>query len=179
MNRTDAIAWVLIVCAQLRLSRAKTLAELAGAALQVGRVSPAATVRRILAPAAAKHRIKHTWRFVANPRIDVSDAMHGVVDLPVIQCKKPPLVGLDEMDFRGSCALLAAAGHPYGGTAGIERRRASRADKLKRFEAENSAINEQSWRATFSSTFRQIYTSPVPQPQSNLTSQNDATPPSP
>lgn len=109
MNRTDAIAWVLTVCAQLRLSQAKTLADLVGAALHVGRASLAAIGRQLLGPAAAKHRIKRTWRFVANPRVELSDAMHGVVRRLVKGRKKPLLVGFDWTEIRGFCTLMAAA----------------------------------------------------------------------
>jgi hypothetical protein len=109
MNRTDAIAWVLTVCAQLRLSQAKTLADLVGAALFVGRVSLAAIGRQLLGPTAVKHRIKRTWRFVANPRVAVGDAMHGVVGRLVKRRKKPVLVGFDWTELRGFCTLMAAA----------------------------------------------------------------------
>lgn len=109
MNRTDAMAWVLTVCAQLRLSQAKTLADLVGAALFVGRVSLAAIGRQLLGPAAAKHRIKRTWRFVANRRVEISTAMQGVVRRLVKRRRKPLLIGFDWTELRGFCTLMAAA----------------------------------------------------------------------
>ena len=69
MKRTDVIAWVLSVTASLRLSQSKTLSVLVAAAMATARVSLAELGRRLTAPAAAKHRIKRTWRFTANERI--------------------------------------------------------------------------------------------------------------
>ena len=109
MNRTDAIAWVLSVCASLRLSQAKTLADLVAAALGVGRISLAALGRRMARPAAAKHRIKRTWRFVANRRVEVSTAMQGVIARLVKRRRKPLIVSLDWTEIRGFCTLVAAA----------------------------------------------------------------------
>lgn len=109
MNRTDAMAWVLTVCAGLRLSQAKTLADLVGAALFVGRVSLAAIGRQLLGPAAAQHRIKRTWRFVANRRVESCLAMQGVVRRLVKRRRKPLLISFDWTELRGFCTLMAAA----------------------------------------------------------------------
>ena len=65
MRRTEATAWVVSVCAvSLRLSQAKTLAALVGAATRVQRVSLANIGRQMLGT--AKHQIKRCWRFCAN-----------------------------------------------------------------------------------------------------------------
>lgn len=72
MNRMEAIAWTLSVCAGLRLSQAKTLSELVASTLHVGRVSLAEIGRRLHGDVAAKHRIKRVWRFTANPRVEIS-----------------------------------------------------------------------------------------------------------
>jgi hypothetical protein len=61
------------------LSQAKTLSDLVAAAMVVGRVSLAAIGRKLTGDTVVKHRIKRTWRFVANQRVLVSDAMRGVV----------------------------------------------------------------------------------------------------
>lgn len=53
MRRMEAIAWVLSVCTDLRLSQTKTLAELVAAAMTVGRVSLAAIGRALTGPEAA------------------------------------------------------------------------------------------------------------------------------
>src|SRR5262249_40226177 len=79
MNPLPAVAWVLSFCTDIRLSQAKTLAHLSAAALRAGRVSRAALGRQLTGPAACKHRIKRTWRFCANQRVVVADAMRGLV----------------------------------------------------------------------------------------------------
>lgn len=110
MRRLEAYTWVLTLGADLRRSQAKTLAALAAAALQVGRVSLANLGRNLLGPPAAKHRIKRTWRFCANPRVHVSDAMHGLIRRLCQRRRKRPLViALDWTDFRSFHTLMAAA----------------------------------------------------------------------
>src|SRR5512133_529798 len=79
MDRTEAVAWVLSVCAGvLRKSQAKTLSDLVGAALGVERVSLANIGRRVEGKPVAKHKIKRVWRFLANTRVEASAAMGGV-----------------------------------------------------------------------------------------------------
>lgn len=119
MDRMDAIAWVLSVCGDLRLSQAKTLSELVSAAMHVGRVSLAAIGRKLTGATATKHRIKRTWRFVANPRVVVSDAMRGVVQRLVKRYRKPQrhdrkrqhrlLIAFDWTEIRNFHTLMAAA----------------------------------------------------------------------
>ena len=62
----------------LRASQSKTLAALTAAALSIGRVSLAEIGRRLLGTS-AKHGIKRCWRFTANPRVEISAAMAGVI----------------------------------------------------------------------------------------------------
>ena len=88
MDRTEAIAWVMSVCTGLRLSQSKTLSQVVAAAMHVGRISQASIGRQLTGPSAAKHRIERTWRFVANQRVVVSDAMHGVVQHLVKRYRK-------------------------------------------------------------------------------------------
>ena len=110
MNRMEAIAWVLSVVTDLRLSQTKTLSELVAAALHVGRVSLSAIGRCLLGSTTAKSRIQRTWRFTANRGVVVSDAMRGVVRrLLKRRRKKPLLVAFDCTDIRGFCTLMAAA----------------------------------------------------------------------
>ena len=118
MRPLQAVAWVLSLCTDLRLSQAKTLADLVAAAMQVGRVSLAAIGRKLTGPVAAKHRIKRTWRFCANDRVVVSDAMRGLVRR---LCKrrrakpgrrrkiKPLVVAFYWTDLRHFHTLMAAA----------------------------------------------------------------------
>ncbi len=119
MNQLQAIAWVLSLCTDLRKSQAKTLADLTAAALRVGRVSLAALGRQLAGPAACKHRIKRTWRFCANQRVVVADAMRGLVRhlLKRRRAKpgkyrrkpRPLLVAFDWTDLRSFHTLMAAA----------------------------------------------------------------------
>jgi hypothetical protein len=109
MRRTDAIAWVVSVCAgSLRLSQAKTLAALVAGAMRVQRIS-LANLGRALAGTTAKHQIKRCWRFCDNPRVEAADAMRGVVARLVRKRNKPLLVALDWVDVRGFQTLVASA----------------------------------------------------------------------
>jgi hypothetical protein len=110
MKRTDVIAWVLSVTAALRLSQSKTLSVLVASALVTARISLAELGRHLTGPAAAKHRIKRTWRFTANERIEVATAMRGVVRRLLKRRRKRPLVvGFDWTEVGGFCTLMAAA----------------------------------------------------------------------
>src|SRR5215218_3951071 len=108
MRRTEAIAWVVSVCAgRLRLSQVKTLAILAAAAMRVERVSLANLGRQAVGN--AKHQIKRCWRFCVNDRVEPADAMRGVVKRLVKRRGKPLLVALDWVDVRGFQTLVASA----------------------------------------------------------------------
>jgi hypothetical protein len=109
MRRSEVIAWVLSVTTGLRLSQAKTLADLTAAALSVGRVTLAALGRHLAGASTAKHRIKRTWRFCANPRVEVSAGMTGVIDRLTRGRKKPLLVAVDWVEVRTFHTLMAAA----------------------------------------------------------------------
>jgi Transposase DDE domain len=108
MRRPDVIAWVLSVTAGLRLSQAKTLADLVAAALHVGRASLSAVGRQLAGGATAKHRIKRAWRFCANERIEVGEAMAGVLHGLARRRAKPLLVALDWVEVRSFHTLVAA-----------------------------------------------------------------------
>jgi hypothetical protein len=107
MNRTEAMSWVLSVCASLRLSQAKTLSQLVVGAMGCQRVSLAAIGRKLRG--AAKHQIKKCWRFCVNERVETADAMRGVVGRLLKRRKKPLLVSLDWTDIRGFQTLMASA----------------------------------------------------------------------
>jgi DDE family transposase len=119
MSQLQAVAWVLSLCTDLRKSQAKTLAHLTAATLRVGRVSLAAIGRKLTGPSAAKHRIKRTWRFCANQRVVIADAMRGLVRhlLKRRRAKpgkyhrqpRPLLIALDWTDVRNFHTLMAAA----------------------------------------------------------------------
>ena len=111
MDRMEAIAWVWSVCCSLRRSQTKTLAVLVGAALSVGRVSLAEIGRR-LTGTSAKHGIKRCGRFTANERVEISDAMSGVIG-QLLKGKrwqrKPLVVALDWVEVRQFHTLMLAA----------------------------------------------------------------------
>lgn len=80
MERMEAIQWMLSVKIRLRLSQSKKLGELA-AALRAERVCPAIIGLALALTTTAKHAIKRVWRFFpSNPRIEVADAMRGVIE---------------------------------------------------------------------------------------------------
>lgn len=107
MRRTEAIAWVVSVCAScLRLSQAKTLSVLVASTLRVQRVSLANIGRQMLGK--TKHQIKRVWRFCANQRVEPTQAMRGVVASLLKKRKKKLLVALDWVDVKGFQTLLAA-----------------------------------------------------------------------
>ncbi len=108
MRRTEAIAWVVSVCADcLRLSQAKTLAVLVASAMRVERASLANIGRGIVGR--VKHQIKRCWRFCDNPRVETADAMRGVAKKVLKKRKKPLLVAVDWVDIRDFQTLMAAA----------------------------------------------------------------------
>jgi hypothetical protein len=108
MRRTDAIAWVLSVCAPfLRLSQAKTLSRLVAAAMVSPTASTAAIGRGMLGR--AKHAIKRVCRFVANDRVEVGEAMTGVVRRLTGKRKRRLTLALDWVDVRQMQTLMAAA----------------------------------------------------------------------
>jgi Transposase DDE domain len=108
MRRTQAAAWVVVVCAvSLRLSQAKTLSVLVAAALGVERISLANIGRAMRG--SAKHQIKRCWRFIANDRVETADAMRGIIAKLVKKRKKSLIVPLDWVDIKGFQTLVASA----------------------------------------------------------------------
>ena len=108
--RADAvIGWVLTIAHQLRLSQAKTLADLVEAATHVGRATLSAIGRCLASDTTAKSRIQRTWRFCDNARVHVADAMAGVINRLTHKRKKPLLVALDWTEIRTLHTLMAAA----------------------------------------------------------------------
>lgn len=109
MSADAVIGWVLTIAAGLRLSQAKTLADLVESAVHVGRGTLSAIGRCLPASTSTKHRIKRVWRFCDNKRIHVEDVMPRVVRRITHKRKKPLLVALDWTDIRGFHTLMAAA----------------------------------------------------------------------
>ncbi len=115
MNGMEAVLWIRSVCLGLRKSQTKTLADLVAVAIQVGRVS-LSELGRLLAEerqGAAQHGIKRAWRFTANDRVHVGDAMQGPLRW-LFQNRKawkhrPLLVTFDWTEVRSFHTLMAAA----------------------------------------------------------------------
>lgn len=108
MHRKDAIAWVVTVCAgTLRLSQAKTLAILVGAAMHVERINLANVGRAI--SGLVKHQIKRCWRFCANDRIETADAMRPILRRVLKKRKKKLLISFDWTDIKSFQTLMACA----------------------------------------------------------------------
>lgn len=110
MDRMEAAAWVWSVVTGLLASQTNTLADLVGASLDVGRVSLAEIGRRLVGTS-AKHGIKRCWRFTANPRVEVSDALRGVIR-QLLKSKRwsrrPAVIALDWVEVRNFHTLVAA-----------------------------------------------------------------------
>src|SRR5688572_21474501 len=107
MQPGAVIAWVLNIASPLRLSQAKTLADLVGAAARVGRGTLSAIGRCLPNLTAVKHRVKRVWRFCDNPRVHVADVMPQVIRLLLRKRKKALLVALDWTQIRSFHTLMA------------------------------------------------------------------------
>ena len=110
MNCTDVINWVVAtvgIC--LRLSQAKTLGVFVGGALRVGRVSLPAIAEAAQGTSLLKHKIKRLWRFTDNWRVEVSDAMRGVVRKLLKKRNKRLVVSFDWTEFRKFHTLALVA----------------------------------------------------------------------
>lgn len=115
MNCLEAVRWIVSVCIGLRKSQVKTLADLVSVAVQIGRVS-LSELGRLLAEqraGAAKHGIKRAWRFTANERVHVSDAMQGPLRWLFHSRQRwknhPLVVTFDWTEVRRFHTLMAAA----------------------------------------------------------------------
>jgi len=110
MDRKDAIAWMLSLCASLRLSQAKTLSQCGWAALRCTRAGIGELGRLLGADTgiAAKHAIKRVDRFLGNPRVEPVEAMRGVVGF-LAQPRKRLLVSMDWVDIRSFPCIVVAA----------------------------------------------------------------------
>lgn len=109
MSSDTVVGWVLTIASGLRLSQAKTLADLVEAAVHIGRGTLSAIGRCLPGPSAAKHKIKRVWRFCDNDRVHVSEVMPQVIRRLTRKRKKPLLVALDWTEVRSFHTLMAAA----------------------------------------------------------------------
>lgn len=109
MSADAVIGWVLTVAHQLRLSQAKTLADLVEAATRTGRATLSAIGRCLAGDTTAKSRIQRTWRFCDNDRVHAADVMPRVIRRLADKRKKPLLVAVDWTDIGPFHTLMAAA----------------------------------------------------------------------
>ena len=109
MSTQSILAWVACVTAKLLPSQSQTLALLVATAIRLERPNLAQIGRKMPGPVAAKHAIKRAWRFTCNDRVEVADAMAGVIQRPARKRKKRLVVSFDWTDVRSFHTLMAAA----------------------------------------------------------------------
>src|SRR6516165_2422401 len=100
MSTQSILTWVLTATARLLPSQSQTLAALVAAAIRTERPNLAQIGRGMAGPITAKGAIKRAWRFTCNERVEVSEAMAGVVAELVRKRKKRLLVSFDWTEFR-------------------------------------------------------------------------------
>lgn len=101
--------WVVCVTSNLLPSQSATLAALVAAAARTERLNLASIGRKMAGAVSAKHTIKRAWRFTCNRRVEVHQAMAGVIKRLTRRRKKPLIVGFDWTDVRDFHTLMAAA----------------------------------------------------------------------
>lgn len=109
MSAQSILSWVVCVTADLLPSQSRTLAVLVAACIRTERPNLASLGRRLAGPTTAKSAIKRAWRFTDNHRVEVADAMAGVIDRLVRKRKKRLLVSFDWTEVRDFHCLMAAA----------------------------------------------------------------------
>ncbi len=110
MCTQSIVAWIVNVTSNLLPSQSQTLADLVAAAIQTARPNLASIGRQLAGPITTKSAIKRTWRFTDNSRVEVSDAMAGIIKhLARRRRKKPLLVSFDWTQVRQFHTLMAAA----------------------------------------------------------------------
>jgi hypothetical protein len=110
LGTTESIvAWVVCVTSNLLPSQSRTRAALVAAAVRLERVNLALLGRKMAGAVTAKAAIKRAWRFTYNRRVEVSDAMAGVIQRVARKRKKPLLISFDWTDIKSFHTLMAAA----------------------------------------------------------------------
>ena len=110
MSTQSIVGWVIAVTSNLLPSQSRTLAALVAAAVRTERPNLATIGRKMAGPVSAKHTIKRAWRFTCNRRVEVADAMAGVIERVARRRKKKPLlISFDWTDVRDYHTLMAAA----------------------------------------------------------------------
>ncbi len=109
MSPQSILGWVACVTSDLLPSQSRTLAVLVAAAIRIERPNLATIGRRLAGPTTAKGAIKRAWRFTDNARVEVADAMAGVIARLVRERKKRLIVSFDWTEVRSFHCLMAAA----------------------------------------------------------------------
>jgi len=109
VSTQSILTWVLHVTSNLLSIQSHTLAVLVAAAIRTERPNLARIGREMAGPSTAKSTIKRAWRFTCNERVEVADAMAGVIAQLVRKRKKRLLVSLDWTEVRDFHMLMAAA----------------------------------------------------------------------
>lgn len=109
MSTESIVRWVVCVTSNLLPSQSRTLAALVAAAVRLERVNLALLGRKMAGEVTAKSAIKRAWRFTCNRRVEVGDAMAGVIRRVARRRKKPLLISFDWTDVKSFHTLMAAA----------------------------------------------------------------------
>jgi hypothetical protein len=130
VSTQSLLGWVACVTANLLPSPWRTLAVRVAAAIRIERPNLATVGRQLAGPSTAKSALKRAWRFTDNHRIEVADAMAGIITRWVRKRKKRLIVSFDWTEVRDFHTLMAAAG--LGGRAVPLRWASSPGGKLTR-----------------------------------------------
>jgi hypothetical protein len=109
VSTQSIVNWVVCLTSNLPPSQAPTLALIVAAAVRLERINLAQLGRRLAGQVAAKPTTKRVWRFTCNDRIEIADAMKGVIARLVRNRKKRLIVSFDWTGFRSFHTLMAAA----------------------------------------------------------------------
>jgi hypothetical protein len=109
VSTQSILAWVVGVTSNLLPTQSATLAALVAAAVRLERVNLVTIGRAMAGEVAAKHTIKRAWRFTCNRRVEVADAMSGVIKKLTRRRRKRLIVSLDWTDVRSFHTLMASA----------------------------------------------------------------------
>jgi hypothetical protein len=97
------------VTAQLLPTQSRTLAALVATVIRLDRPNLAQLGRKMNEAGTAKAAIQRAWRFTCNNRIEVSDAMAGVIQRLTQRRRKRLLVSFDWVEIRQFHTIMAAA----------------------------------------------------------------------
>jgi hypothetical protein len=108
VSTLSILSWIACVTSNLLPSQSATLAALVAAAIRVERPNLATLGRQMAGPTTAKGAIKRARRFTDNHRVEVADAMAGVIDRLVRERTKRLIVGIDWTEVLPFHCLMAA-----------------------------------------------------------------------